>query len=108
MGTEKFEIKGNTVFESQSRMQLQMISAETISNDSCWINGWFNTGNQGLVIKKFIVLDIGNPTYKLASKAVDYWGKQVLGLAQADAIEMSPLFGSRLVIPAIRSECFIK
>lgn len=93
---------GDTVVDMQSGMQLRSVSSDELSDDSAWISGWFRNKADSLVIQKFLVLDAGAPTYKLASQAVDFWGEQALSVCGAEAIEMSPAFGTMLLLTAVR------
>jgi len=102
MNIEKFRIDGTFVLDTDSGMQMRAISVDVVADNIPWISGWFKDRDGKLIIQKFLLVNTGMPTYRLASRAIDFWGEQVLGIPQPDVIEMSPAFGSALLIPAVR------
>jgi|GEM_PF-6589227 len=104
MNIEKLRIDGTCILDADSGMQLRAISVDDVADNIPWISGWFKDGDGKLIIQKFTVLNAGKPTYRMASRAVDFWGAKVLGIPEADAIEMSPAFGANLLIPAVRPD----
>lgn len=101
MGTVKFCIEGDRMTELESGMSLLLVDEENLSDDKPWINGWFQTADNKLVIQHFVVLPVGSPSYALAGKAIDHWGREQLGVEQASAAQMSGSFGSQLLLPAV-------
>jgi hypothetical protein len=104
MSTEKFILEGNAVIEIKSGMRLLAVPDDEILENAAWICGWFKVASGRLVIQKFIILNIEQATYRSASQALDFWGFQVLGVSESDAVEMSPEIGKTLLITAVRSK----
>lgn len=101
METVKFCVEGERVTELQSDMSLLFVDEENLPNHKPWISGWFQTAYNELVIQHFVVLPVGSPSYALAGKAIDHWGREQLAVEQASAIQMSVSFGSQLLLPAV-------
>ena len=102
MVTSNFSIGEDMILtETNSGMQLEMITEKEPAKDSIWIEGWFELPNGHMVIQKFAVLEAGEPTYQLANEALTYWGKEVLE-AELSSVQMSPEFGSRLLFAVVR------
>ena len=91
----------------ESGMSLQLVDEENLPDDKHWISGWFQTADNKLIIQHFVVLPVGSPSYGLAGKAIDYWGREQLGIEQASAMQMSGSFGSQLLLPAVKQLYYI-
>lgn len=100
MGTENFRLAEGMVIDADSGMQLAMLTNGNGGESLPWIEGWFTSPDGHCVIEKFIVLDAGRPTYRLANEMLAYWGLKVLS-AELAAVQMSPEFASRYLFPAI-------
>lgn len=102
MATENFYIDGDVLTEIVSGMQLKRVNKEDLLPDMVWISGWFQQPGKDLVIQHFEVLPGGSPSYALAGKAIDFWGREMLNIEQASATQMSGNFGNQLLIPAVK------
>lgn len=100
MRTENFRLAEGVVIDADSGMQLAMLTDGDGGELLPWIEGWFTLPDGHCVIEKFIVLDEGRPTYRVASAMLAYWGIVVLS-AELSAVQMSPAFASRYLFPAI-------
>ncbi|MDB5088582.1 MAG: hypothetical protein JWR09_2576 [Mucilaginibacter sp.] len=101
MAIRKFSIGEDLILtELHSGMQLEMVTDQESDEALSWIEGWFELPNGHLVIQKFIVLEMGQPTYQLANDALAFWGKEVLD-AQLSSVQLSPEFGNLYLLTEV-------
>jgi len=79
-------------------ISLQLTKSD--SEDEPWIEAWYYLPNGNCVTEKFVILDIGEPTYQQISQALELFGREVLNGA-IKATQMSPAFTGRYLFPAV-------